>query len=129
MCISSAMATPAIEAQVRKSAAAYHISSMSTGTCCRRPEHGDAVLLQWPTCTESPAERCLFHAYSRRLEPFLLNASKLARAAGVPYCICPAGMLDHWSLGQRSWKKKIALMLCYRKMLNEAAFSASAEHR
>ena len=55
-------------------------------------------------------------------EPFLLYASKLARAAGVPYCICPAGMLDHWSLGQRSWKKKIALMLCYRKMLNEAAF-------
>jgi len=55
-------------------------------------------------------------------EPFLLYASKLARAAGVPYCICPAGMLDHWSLGQRSCKKKIALMLCYRKMLNEAAF-------
>ncbi|MCZ7940431.1 glycosyltransferase [Agrobacterium salinitolerans] len=55
-------------------------------------------------------------------EPFLLYASKLARAAGVPYCICPAGMLDHWSLGQRSWKKKIALMLCYRRMLNEAAF-------
>ncbi|WP_296067893.1 glycosyltransferase [uncultured Agrobacterium sp.] len=55
-------------------------------------------------------------------EPFLLYASKLARAARVPYCICPAGMLDHWSLGQRSWKKKIALMLCYRKMLNEAAF-------
>jgi len=55
-------------------------------------------------------------------EPFLLYASRLARAAGVPYCICPAGMLDHWSLGQRSWKKKIALMLCYRKMLNEAAF-------
>ena len=55
-------------------------------------------------------------------EPFLLYASKLARAAGVPYCVCPAGMLDHWSLGQRSWKKKIALMLCYRKMLNEAAF-------
>ncbi len=55
-------------------------------------------------------------------EPFLLYASKLARAAGVPYCICPAGMLDHWSLRQRSWKKKIALMLCYRKMLNEAAF-------
>ncbi len=55
-------------------------------------------------------------------EPFLLHASRLARAAGVPYCICPAGMLDHWSLEQRSWKKKIALMLCYRKMLNEAAF-------
>lgn len=55
-------------------------------------------------------------------EPFLLYTAKLSRTAGVPYCICPAGMLDHWSLQQKSWKKKIALSLCYRRMLNEAAF-------
>lgn len=55
-------------------------------------------------------------------EPFLLRASKLARQADIPYCICPAGMLDHWSLKQKSWKKKIALRLCYKRMLNDAAF-------
>jgi len=55
-------------------------------------------------------------------EPFLVHASKLARAAKVPYCVCPAGMLDHWSLAQKSWKKKIALRFCYKRMLNNAAF-------
>ncbi|SES42128.1 glycosyltransferase [Rhizobium sp. NFR03] len=53
-------------------------------------------------------------------EPFLLYASKLA--GKIPYCVCPAGMLDHWSLAQKRWKKKIALRLCYSGMLNNAAF-------
>lgn len=55
-------------------------------------------------------------------EPFLVHASKIARMNGIPYCVCPAGMLDHWSLAQKSWKKRIALRVCYRKMLNGAAF-------
>lgn len=55
-------------------------------------------------------------------EPFLVHASKLAKAARIPYCVCPAGMLDHWSLQQKSWKKKLALRFCYRRMLNDAAF-------
>lgn len=53
-------------------------------------------------------------------EPFLVHASKLA--GSVPYCICPAGMLDRWSLEQKQWKKRIALRLCYKRMLNNAAF-------
>ncbi|TWF48076.1 glycosyltransferase [Neorhizobium alkalisoli] len=55
-------------------------------------------------------------------EPFLVHASKLAKSVGIPYCVCPAGMLDHWSLQQKSWKKKLALRLCYRRMLDDAAF-------
>ncbi|MGK6313123.1 glycosyltransferase [Neorhizobium sp. DT-125] len=55
-------------------------------------------------------------------EPFLLYASKMARVEKIPYCVCPAGMLDHWSLQQKSWKKKVALSLCYKRMLNDAAF-------
>lgn len=55
-------------------------------------------------------------------EPFLFWASRQANAAGVAYCVCPAGMLDHWSLKQKSWKKKIGLGLCFRRMLNGAAF-------
>lgn len=61
-------------------------------------------------------------------EPFLVHASKLARSAGIPYCICPAGMLDHWSLGQKSLKKKIALRLCYGRMLNDAAYLHILNH-
>ncbi|KQR76054.1 glycosyltransferase [Rhizobium sp. Leaf341] len=53
-------------------------------------------------------------------EPLLLHASKLA--GPIPYCVCPAGMLDHWSLAQKRWKKRIALHLCYARMLNRAAF-------
>ncbi|WP_137134370.1 glycosyltransferase [Rhizobium sp. FKY42] len=55
-------------------------------------------------------------------EPILVYGSKLAKAKGISYCVCPAGMLDHWSLQQKSWKKWLALRLCHRKMLNEAAF-------
>lgn len=53
-------------------------------------------------------------------EPLLLHASKLS--GNIPYCVCPAGMLDHWSLAQKRWKKRIALHLCYARMLNKAAF-------
>jgi glycosyltransferase involved in cell wall biosynthesis len=53
-------------------------------------------------------------------EPFLLHASRLS--GDIPYCVCPAGMLDHWSLAQKTWKKKVALRLCYARMLNKAAF-------
>ncbi len=55
-------------------------------------------------------------------EALLVHASKLARAAAIPYCVCPAGMLDHWSLSQKSWKKRLALRLCHRQMLDKAAF-------
>jgi glycosyltransferase involved in cell wall biosynthesis len=49
-------------------------------------------------------------------------AASVARRRGNPYVITPHGMLDPWSLDQRRWKKKLAMMLTYRRMLNEAAF-------
>ncbi|KQY26676.1 glycosyltransferase [Rhizobium sp. Root482] len=55
-------------------------------------------------------------------EPMLKLAASLARRAKIPYCICPAGMLDLWSLQQKAWKKRTALKLGYRKMLDEAHF-------
>ncbi len=55
-------------------------------------------------------------------EPFLIYASKLAKSLKIPYCVCPAGMLDHWSLNQKSRKKKLALRLGYKQMLDDAAF-------
>ncbi|TMV05993.1 glycosyltransferase [Brucella haematophila] len=55
-------------------------------------------------------------------ETNLLRASMLCRRFGVPYCICCCGMLDVWSMQQRSWKKKLALALAFRRMLDGAAF-------
>lgn len=55
-------------------------------------------------------------------EPILATAAAIARRIGLPYCVCPAGMLDTWSLAQKRWKKKLALALGYRKMLDNAVF-------
>jgi len=41
---------------------------------------------------------------------------------GVPSTLLVNGMLDPWSLSQHPIKKKIAMMLGYRKMLNQCAF-------
>lgn len=54
--------------------------------------------------------------------PLLRAAAALRRAAGRPYCIRTFGVLDPWSLAQKRWKKRIALALGYRSMLDGAAF-------
>jgi glycosyltransferase involved in cell wall biosynthesis len=55
-------------------------------------------------------------------EPILKVAAQAAFAGGVGYCFRPAGMLDPWSLRQRRWKKKLAMMLGVRRVLGRAAF-------
>jgi glycosyltransferase involved in cell wall biosynthesis len=55
-------------------------------------------------------------------EPVLLYAARFARRKGIRYCVCPAGMLDRWSLEQKAWKKRTALRLVYRRMLDNAHF-------
>ena len=47
--------------------------------------------------------------------------SKIARKLHIPYIITPRGMLEPWSLSQKRWKKKIALMLYQMKDLKRAA--------
>jgi glycosyltransferase involved in cell wall biosynthesis len=44
------------------------------------------------------------------------------RRAGRPYCVLLNGMLDPWDLRQSRWKKRLALRLGYRRMLDRAAF-------
>lgn len=51
-----------------------------------------------------------------------LRAAKIARNKNVPYSVTPHGMLDPWCLEQKAIKKKLALLLGFRKMLNGAAF-------
>jgi len=55
-------------------------------------------------------------------EANLRVAAVLARRRGIPYCVRPAGMLDVWSLKQKAWKKRLALLAGYRRMLDGAAF-------
>ena len=55
-------------------------------------------------------------------EPILVCAATIAARNDVSYCVCPAGMLDIWSLAQKSRKKRLALALGCRRMLDNAAF-------
>lgn len=48
-------------------------------------------------------------------------ARGLARA-GVPYCLCPHGMLDAWSMRQSRQRKRLHLALVSRRTMARAAF-------
>jgi glycosyltransferase involved in cell wall biosynthesis len=54
-------------------------------------------------------------------DPLLYAAARAARALGRPYLVTPHGMLDPWSLQQKRWKKRVALALGWRAMLDRAA--------
>lgn len=54
-------------------------------------------------------------------EPILRQATLAAKACDTPYIIAPHGMLHPWSLSQSRWKKKLAMLLGYRKMLKDAS--------
>jgi glycosyltransferase involved in cell wall biosynthesis len=53
--------------------------------------------------------------------PIMRVAAREARRAGKPYVILLNGMLHPWSLNERRLKKRVALVLGYRKMLDGAA--------
>jgi glycosyltransferase involved in cell wall biosynthesis len=55
-------------------------------------------------------------------EALLKVACDVAHQRQIPYVITPHGMLDPWSLRQKRWKKRLALFMGYRRMLERAAF-------
>ncbi|MEX2140407.1 MAG: glycosyltransferase [Pirellulales bacterium] len=55
-------------------------------------------------------------------ERALHRAASAAQQVGIPYCVRPAGMLNPWSLAQKPWKKRLALSLGVRRVLNGARF-------
>jgi glycosyltransferase involved in cell wall biosynthesis len=48
-------------------------------------------------------------------------AANAARRLRIPYFLTPHGMLDSWSMEQKALKKKIALAICYRTIINNAS--------
>lgn len=54
-------------------------------------------------------------------DPILWAAAKTARRLGRPYVLAAHGMLDPWSLAQKRWKKRLAMTLGWRSILNEAS--------
>jgi glycosyltransferase involved in cell wall biosynthesis len=54
-------------------------------------------------------------------EPLLRAATSAAQHHRKPYFIQPNGMLDVWCMQQKRLKKKLALAMGYRSMLNSAA--------
>jgi glycosyltransferase involved in cell wall biosynthesis len=55
-------------------------------------------------------------------DPLLYAAASHAAKLRKPYVLTPHGMLDTWSLQQKKWKKRLAMLLGYRRMMNRAAF-------
>ncbi|MBX7102696.1 MAG: glycosyltransferase [Gemmataceae bacterium] len=86
------------------------------------PRHTASVLWQQPTAAALDLVRNADVLHLHGIwEPVLLTVARAARSAGVPYVIAPHGMLDPWSLSQKKWKKRLALTLGFRRMLNRAA--------
>lgn len=54
-------------------------------------------------------------------EPIYHKLVKIARKLNIPYLITPRGMLEPWSLSQKKWKKKLAMMLYQKADLQKAA--------
>lgn len=55
-------------------------------------------------------------------DPVLHAAAAACRGLGVPYGVCPHGMLTEWSLSQRRWKKRIGMLVMARRTLSGASF-------
>ncbi len=54
-------------------------------------------------------------------DPPLVAVAGACRKLGTPYLIRPAGMLDAWTLAQKSFKKRLALRFIHGPMLRHAA--------
>lgn len=55
-------------------------------------------------------------------DTLLRVTASAARKQNRAYVIRPAGMLDPWSMSQKSWKKQLAMKLAYKKMLDGALY-------
>lgn len=52
--------------------------------------------------------------------PIYHDVCCIARKYDIPYILTPRGSLESWSLEQKKWKKKLAMLIYQKKDLNEA---------
>jgi glycosyltransferase involved in cell wall biosynthesis len=55
-------------------------------------------------------------------DPLNYQMAMAAQSLGIPYCISLRGTLDDWAIAQKSWKKRLYLLLFGRRLLERAAF-------
>jgi len=95
------------------------------------------VKIHWLTCA-GPLETTLGLGLSKKLTPLLADqdivqlhgvwesilrvGAKIAGKHKTPYAVMPHAMLVPWSLAQKRTKKRFALALAYKKMLDRAAY-------
>ncbi|HMN97141.1 MAG TPA: glycosyltransferase [Phycisphaerales bacterium] len=60
--------------------------------------------------------------------PIVRVAAREAKRAGIPYVLAPHGMLDPWSLSQKALKKRVALALAFRRVLDQASWLHMLNH-
>ncbi len=72
------------------------------------------------TCAPAVAECDVLHLHTPWETPNTQLAAT-ARRAGTPYILSVHGMLDDWSMQQRTAKKRLYLALAGRKLLEQAA--------
>ncbi len=55
-------------------------------------------------------------------DPLNIQVARMAREAGVPYCVSLRGTLDDWCMRQKSVKKRLYMALFARSLLEQASF-------
>ncbi len=86
-----------------------------------------------PTIFGHSLGRRAAHAYREQIKTFdvlhlhgiwsglCLQVARITEKHALPYVLCPHGMLEPWSLEYRSWKKRLALPLLFRPLIEKAA--------
>ncbi len=81
------------------------------------------LMWHWDICTilrNALRDASIVHIHAI-WEEIQHRAATIARELNVPYVITPHGMLDPWSLSQRSTKKRLYMFLRLRRDLNHAS--------
>ncbi|MGD1275957.1 MAG: glycosyltransferase [Tepidisphaeraceae bacterium] len=132
-----AAAQAALGCQTRLVAYGFPHAQQNVETALRTIPHMAQVTVDYLPPLTRP-ERFLAHGARRRLVPLLAGAdvihlhgvwdpvvyaaAAVATKLAIGYVLTPHGMLDQWAIAQKPWKKRLALLLGYRGMLQRAMF-------
>lgn len=104
-------------------AVAQEVTSLETHGVRLEPLSRAAPITRLPALVR---QHDLVHLHGLWL-PTTLIAAQWAKLIGRPYVVSPHGMLEPWALAYHGWKKRYALRLGYRSVLDAAtALQATA---